>query len=148
MNVGQYCKRAVISINTKADVAEAARSMRDNHVGFLVAVNEGDEFKRPVGVLTDRDILLEVTACDVDAHGVTVGDVMARNPLVANESDDLSDLIQAMRSAGFRRLPVVDTRGQLTGIIAMDDVIDVMAGLICDLAGSIKNEQRQERRVR
>lgn len=73
---------------------------------------------------------------------------MTRNPMIANETDDLSELTQAMRLAGFRRVPVADTRGALTGIIAIDDVIDVIAGLLGDLSGSIKNEQRQERRVR
>lgn len=148
MKVGQYCKRAVISITAKADVAEAARRMRDEHVGFLVAFNEGDDIRRPVGVLTDRDIVLQVTARDVNSHTVTVGDTMTRQPMVANEDDDLGELMQAMRLAGIRRVPVVDVRGTLTGIIAVDDVIDVIAGLLGDISGSIKNEQRQEWRAR
>lgn len=148
MRTGQYCRRAVISIGTRADIAEAARRMRDSHVGFLVALNEGDERRRPVGVLTDRDIVLQVTARDVDPHSVTVGDVMSRDPLVAGENDELGDLVHAMRQAGYRRAPVVDSSGSLVGIIAIDDVIDLIAGLLCDLAGSIANQQRQERRVR
>jgi CBS domain-containing protein len=57
-------------------------------------------------------------------------------------------VLQAMRLAGIRRVPVVDVRGSLTGIIALDDVIDLVTGLLCDMAGSIKSEQRQEWRAR
>jgi CBS domain-containing protein len=101
-----------------------------------------------VGVLTDRDLVLGVMARDVDPHAVTVEDVMTRQPLIANEEDELSDMLQGMRLAGIRRVPVVDARGALTGIMAIDDAIDVVTGLMCDIAGSIKSEQRQEWRAR
>jgi CBS domain-containing protein len=148
MNVGQHCKRGVISIRASADVADAAKLMRDEHVGFLVVFKEGDEIRKPVGVITDRDIVLLVTARDVNAHDVTVADVMTPQPLIANEHDDMTDLLQAMRLAGIRRVPVVDSRGALTGVIAADDAIDLITALLCDISGSIKHEQRQEWRTR
>jgi CBS domain containing-hemolysin-like protein len=79
---------------------------------------------------------------------VTVDEVMTRRPLIAAENDELSDLLHAMRTAGIRRVPVVDGRGALTGIIAIDDVIEVITGLMCDITLSIKSEQRQEWRTR
>lgn len=148
MNVGQYCKRRVVAVSSAADVAEAARIMREEHVGFLVVHEQGDDLRRPMGVLTDRDIVLQVTARDVDARSVTVSDVMTRTPVIANESDDLGEALQAMRLAGIRRIPVVDTRGALSGILALDDVIELVTGLLCDMAGSIRTEQRQEWRAR
>jgi len=148
MKVGQYCKRAVVAIASSADAAEAAKLMRAEHVGFLIVYREGDELQRPVGVLTDRDLVLGVMARDVDPHSVTVDDVMTRQPLIANESDEFGDMLQAMRMTGVRRVPVVDVRGALIGIRAIDDAIDVITGLMCDLAGSIKSEQRQEWRAR
>ena len=148
MKVGEYCKRAVVAINGKADAAAAAQLMRNEHVGFLIVYRDGDELQRPVGVLTDRDLVLAVMARDVDARTVTVEDVMTRQPLIANESDELSDLLQAMRMAGIRRVPVVDVRGALVGIIATDDALDIITSLMCDITGSIKHEQRQEWRAR
>ncbi|HKQ12697.1 MAG TPA: CBS domain-containing protein [Steroidobacteraceae bacterium] len=148
MKVGEYCKRAVVAIASNADAAEAAKMMRAEHVGFLIVYREGDELMRPVGVLTDRDLVLGVMARDVDPHAVTVNDVMTRQPLIANDSDELGDMLQAMRAAGIRRVPVVDVRGCLIGIMAIDDAIDVITGLMCDIAGSIKSEQRQEWRER
>lgn len=148
MKVGEYCKRAVVAIASSADAAAAAKLMRSEHVGFLTVYREGDPLQHPVGVLTDRDLVLGVMARDVDPHAVTVDDVMTRQPLIADESDQLSDLLQAMRLAGIRRVPVVDVRGALVGIMAIDDAIDVITGLMCDIAGSIKSEQRQEWRAR
>jgi predicted transcriptional regulator len=148
MKVGEYCKRAVVAIAASADAAEAAKLMRSEHVGFLIVYREGDSMQRPVGVLTDRDLVLGVMARDVDPHAITADDVMTRQPLIANESDQLSDMLQAMRQAGIRRVPVVDVRGALVGIMAIDDAIDVVTGLMCDIAGSIKSEQRQEWRAR
>jgi CBS domain-containing protein len=122
--------------------------MRTEHVGFVIVHGKGDELQRPIGVLTDRDLVLGVMARDVDPHAVTVEDVMTRQPLIANETDEISDMLQAMRMAGIRRVPVVDVRGALTGVMAIDDAIDVVTRLMCDIAGSIKSEQRQEWRAR
>lgn len=148
MKVGEYCKRAVVAIKSSADAADAARLMREKHVGFLIVHRQEDPLQRPVGVLTDRDLVLGVMARDVDPHAVTVDDVMTRQPLIASEDDELSDMLQGMRLSGVRRVPVVDARGALTGIMAIDDAIDVITGLMCDIAGSIKSEQRQEWRAR
>lgn len=148
MKVGDYCKRAVVAIASNADAAQAAKMMRQHHVGFLIVHREGDELKKPVGVLTDRDLVVGVMARDVDPHAVTVDDVMSREPLTANDGDELSDMLQAMRLAGFRRVPVLDFRGALMGIMAIDDAIAVVTELMCDIAGSIKSEQRQEWRAR
>jgi predicted transcriptional regulator len=148
MKVGEYCKRAVVTIASSADAADAAKLMRSEHVGFVIVYREGDVLQRPVGVLTDRDLVLGVMAREVDPHSVTVDDVMTRQPLIANDSDELGDMLQAMRMTGVRRVPVVDVRGALIGIMAIDDAIDVITGLMCDIAGSIKSEQRQEWRAR
>src|SRR5688572_29719323 len=148
MKVGQYCKRRVVCINSSADIVEAAKMMRDEHVGFLIVYERGDDIRKPIGVLTDRDIVLEVLAKDVDPHAVTVKDAMTRQPLIASETDELGEALQAMRMAGIRRVPVVDARGALTGIFALDDGIDLITGLLCDISGSIKSEQRQEWRAR
>jgi CBS domain-containing protein len=148
MKVGEHCKRQVVCISGASDVTTAARLMRESHVGFLVVHEQGDELRRPVGVLTDRDIVLQIIAREVEPKSVTVEDVMTRQPLIASEADDLSDLLQAMRMAGIRRVPVTDVRGALTGIIALDDAIDLVTGLLCEITGSIKSEQRQEWRTR
>jgi predicted transcriptional regulator len=148
MKVGDYCKRTLVSIASDMDLVEAAKVMRDEHVGFLVVYLQGDEVRKPAGVLTDRDVVLQVTAKEVDPHSVSVADVMTRQPLIASESDELSEVLQAMRMAGIRRVPVVNVRGGMCGIFAMDDALDLITGMMCDVTGSIKSEQRQEWRAR
>jgi CBS domain-containing protein len=130
------------------NIVAAAELMRLHHVGFLIVYQLGDDLRRPVGVLTDRDIVIEVIAKKVDPASITVEDLMTRQPLVANESEQLSDVLQAMRMVGVRRVPVVDARGALAGVVAIDDAFDVITGFMCDITGSVKSEQRQERRSR
>jgi predicted transcriptional regulator len=148
MKVGDYCKRGAVTVETDADIVEVCKLMRDQHLGFLVVVDPADPHKRPVGVLTDRDIVLQVCAKEVDPHTVTAADVMSRDPLTAREDDDFNELLQGMRLAGIRRVPVLNASGVLVGVIALDDALDVVAGLICDMCGSVRNEVRQERRLR
>lgn len=148
MIVGDYCRHGVVTVASTADVVETARLMRDEHVGFLVVQKEGDPQRTPLGVVTDRDIVLQVIAREIDPRSVTAADIMTGKPLLANEKDDLNEVVQAMRIAGIRRIPVLTEAGSLTGVIAMDDALEVVAGLLGDVCGSIRNEQSQERRLR
>lgn len=148
MKVGEVCRRGAISIANTEGITDAAQSMREHHVGFLIVHQLGDDLRRPIGVLTDRDIVVEVLAKQVDPLALKVEDLMTRRPLVANECEDLGDVLQAMRLSGVRRVPVVDVRGALTGVIAIDDAFDIITTFMCDITGSIKHEQRLERRAR
>lgn len=148
MKVAECCKRAVVSIDSSASIADAAKLMRERHVGFLIVFEAEDALRRPIGVLTDRDIVLQVIARDIDPHALTTADVMTRQPLIASEADDLGDVLQAMRLATIRRVPVVDARGGLTGVLAIDDAVELITGLLCDVSVTIKNQQRQEWRSR
>jgi len=148
MKIGDICRRPVIAIDDAMDIPAAAQLMREHHVGFLVVHKSGDELRRPIGVLTDRDIVIEVIAKKVDPVSLTVDDLMSRQPLIASDSEEMADVLQAMRIAGVRRVPVVDGRGALAGIFAIDDAFDLITGFMCDITGSVKSEQRQERRSR
>ncbi len=150
MMVGSLCKTDVITVTAEQTVAAAARLMRERHVGLLVVVDAG-EFKpdlKPVGVLTDRDIVTAVVAKDADARALKVGDIMTRHPVLAGESNYLEGTLRLMRDAGVRRAPVVGSRGQLTGILSLDDVIAAAATQLTDVAGAFLNEQTHERATR
>lgn len=148
MKIGDICHRPVIAIDNAMDINAAAKLMREQHVGFLVVYKSGDELRRPIGVLTDRDLVIEVLAKKVDPATLVVNDLMSRQLLVANDNEELADVLQAMRVAGIRRVPVVDVRGALAGVFAIDDAFDLITGFMCDITGSVKSEQRQERRAR
>lgn len=148
MKVGDIGRRPVIAIDQAVDITAAARLMRDHHVGFLIVHKSGDELRRPIGVLTDRDIVIEVIAKEVDPATLTVEDLMTRQPSVANDDEEVADVLQAMRTAGIRRVPVVDVRGALVGVLAIDDALDLITRFMCEITGSVKSEQRHERRAR
>lgn len=150
MIVGNLCKTDVVTVACAESVVLAARLMRERHVGMLVAVEPGtpEVDLMPVGVLTDRDIVTAVVAKDADPHALNVGDVMTRHPLLADENQSVEGTLRLMREFGVRRVPVVGTRGQLTGVLSLDDVIEALASQFSDAARTIANERTRERAIR
>ncbi|HET9109159.1 MAG TPA: CBS domain-containing protein [Steroidobacteraceae bacterium] len=146
MNVGSICKRQIVTVTPRSDLAAAAQLMRDKHVGFLIVVEPEPQaqYGRPVGVLTDRDIVISVVARGADPTLLTAGDVMNREPVLAQESDSVDQALRTMRRMGVRRLPVIGSRGMLTGVLSLDDVLDVLAAEIGEVSGTVRNEQRIE----
>ena len=146
MNVGRVCKHQVITVTPRTELVAAAKLMREKHVGFLVVVEpeSGASHGRPVGVLTDRDVVVSVVAKGEDPKQLIVADIMNRGPATVDENESLDLALQTMRRLGVRRLPVVGPRGMLTGIVSLDDVIDVLAREIEEVSGAVQNEQRIE----
>lgn len=124
---GDLCTRTTVTAQGRMGVDEAARLMREQHVGCLVVVEDKAVGPVPVGVLTDRDIVTAIVAKAMDPAGLRVEDVMSRELAVAHEPDSVLDVLAAMRRNGVRRLPVVDARGALLGVLALDDVLEAVA---------------------
>jgi CBS domain-containing protein len=138
----------VITVDRQIDIAAAAAVMRENHIGYLIVTDAAAGGSSPVGVLTDRDIIVKVLAKDVDPHTLTVGDVMTPEPLTAAEDDGISETLHRMRRLGVRRVPVVGARGQVSGVLSIDDVVDHLVGQLTDVAGSVRNELEIEETLR
>lgn len=145
MKVGILCNREIIIAGPEAGVEEAARLMRRQHVGSVVVVAASDAGNKPIGIVTDRDLVLEVLAQDVDPASVSLRDIMTEDPLIVGEDDGVWDVLQQMRQHGVRRCPVVDREGVLVGLITIDDLVDLLAEELGELAKLIRHEQRQER---
>ena len=150
MNVGRICQRLVFTVSRSDEIIRAARLMREKHVGFLVVVEPEPVtgLPIPVGVLTDRDIVTGVLASDVDPLAVRVGDIMTTDPVTAQETDPLEKALHRMREFGVRRLPIVNLRHVLVGVLAIDDILKVLAGDTQDIVSAIANERRAEGRAR
>jgi CBS domain-containing protein len=114
-------------------VDQAARAMRSKNVGALVVVNAG----RPVGMLTDRDIVVEVVARGMDPEEVRVGDVMVKKPVTIRQDLGIFDAARAFAKTGVRRLPVVTSSGVLVGVITMDDVVMLLGNEMGHMAGAL-----------
>lgn len=148
MNAGEICNREVVIVNRDQTILDAAKLMREYHVGDVVVMEERNEEKVPVGILTDRDIVIKILAQDLDAGEVQIGDAMSFDLLTALEEDDVLETVKRMRGRGVRRIPVVNGQGGLEGIIAVDDLVDLLAEQMADLVALISSEQRHEQKNR
>ena len=150
MTVGEICRKNVITARASDDLVQAAQLMRERHVGYIVVVEPEVEAStvRPIGVLTDRDIVVEVVAAGAEARSLTVGDVMTEQPVTVTDTASRNAALVEMRRIGVRRLPVVGHRGQLVGVVSLDDLIGALARDLQDVSGSIVNEQRIEGALR
>lgn len=148
MTAGELCSRTVVFAERDMGLVEAARLMRDHHVGALVVVDQANGKRVPVGVLTDRDIAVAVVAKEVDARTLRVGEVMSGEPITVREQDSVLDALRLMRERGVRRVPVTDAQGALVGILAADDVLEAVADQLGDLARAITSGRAHEARAR
>jgi len=148
MTIGEFCNREVIISNREDSVLEAAKLMRKYHVGDIIVVEQRGDERVPVGILTDRDIVVELVAREVDATDVTVGEAMSNDLLTVNENEQLTELVQQMQGKAVRRVPVVDANGALVGIVTADDLIDLIAEQLTSLVGMVQREQHREQITR
>lgn len=144
MSAGEYCNRDVVVIDRTESVRKAVDLMRTHHVGDVIVVDKANGTSKPLGILTDRDIVLEILAEDVDLEAVNVGDVMSYELQTVGEETKLLDAIKIMRTKGIRRLPVVDSQENLVGILAVDDVLGLISEQLSDLVGLITRQQAKE----
>ncbi len=141
---GEICSRSVIFVARDATVGLAAQLMRRHHVGTVVVVDDTNGGRVPVGIVTDRDIVIEVNAAGLDQNVITVGDIMAPELVTVREGDDLLHTLGVMRYKGLRRLPVVDDSGTLVGIVSMDDVLEVFSEQMAEMARALRCERERE----
>lgn len=138
MTIGNICNREVVFVTRDTTVQAASKLMRQHHVGTVVIVDELAGKRLPVGIVTDRDIVVEVTAVELDPKVITVGDIMAP------ESQGILETMEGMRFKGVRRLPIVDREGLLVGIVSIDDMLEVLAEELTDLTRIVSKEQARE----
>lgn len=138
----------VVTVQPQTTLAECAQIMRTQHVGSVIVVDDKGRRDNPVGIVTDRDIVIETVAVDLDAKTLTAGDVMATPLATVNDSDDILDALAKMRECGVRRLPVVNGDGALAGIIAVDNLLEALAEQLDSIVRVIKAEQTKETALR
>jgi len=149
MKVRDFCSRTVAVIEPTVSLREAALLMRDAHVGALIVTERKGGVTRPVGVITDRDVVVAVVAVPgARPEGIRVGDVMSTQPRVARDDDGLAEAVKAMSEAGVRRLPVVAADGSLFGVVTLDDVLRVLAAELGALAVALGRGREQEAQQR
>jgi CBS domain-containing protein len=147
MRIGEICTVQTVYCEREETVQGAAMLMRKHHVGDLVVVEPNGE-RVPVGIVTDRDIVVSVIALGLDPASLLVGDIMTDDLLTTSENDDVYETIERMRYRGIRRVPVVNKAGGLTGIVSADDLLEFLAEEMGELSRISSHQQSHEKRAR
>ena len=148
MKLKDLCILEVACCTRETTVAAAARLMREHHVGDVIIVDDADEEREPAGILTDRDIVIEVLAKGRDPNKTTVAEVMATQLVVAGDSEDSTQALQRMAVHGVRRIPVLDEDRCVVGIITLDDLLREQAEQATRFLEVVTKQQAKERRGR
>jgi CBS domain-containing protein len=148
MLIGAIATREVVFCARDMSAFEVAQLMRSNHVGDLVVVEQRKGKPIPVGIVTDRDLAVEVMAKEVDPKTVTAGEIMTPELVVAVENEDIFDAIKKMHWKGIRRMPVVNSEGELVGIATFDDLVEFLAQAQVDVARIGRLQQIEEYGIR
>jgi len=135
MSVGRICNREVHLAQANEPIQEAANRMLHRGVGCLIVI---DDAKKPVGMLTDRDLAVRAVAGARDPAHTTVRELMTAQPRVVPEGTPIEDALALMRSGGFRRLPVVGDDQRLVGLVTADDMIRLLAEELSDVRGLLE----------
>jgi len=149
MTTGDICNRNVVVAPKTEMVVDAAKRMRMAHVGDLVVVEDRKGQHVPIGIVTDRDIVVSVVAGDADhINYLNLNDMMSDDLVTAKEQDSIESALQRMKEHGVRRLPIVDAAGALVGILTMDDLwrhFTQQQGLLVELMASEEHRERHFR---
>ena len=147
MNIEEICSRVVVVALPATSVHEGARLLREHHVGALVVIDSRQN-SRPLGIVTDRDMVVEVLAMGIDPSKLAVGDLMTGDIVTVNASEGVPETIELMQSKGVRRVVVVDDAGALVGIVSFNDLVPYVSEALAGLASAIIGAQAREREMR
>ena len=148
MQVGDICTHDVVCVPADASILQAACLMREHHVGDVIVVSEKAGRRIPIGILTDRDIVIELVAKEIPFDDVTVGDAMSLELVTASTHDDLDETVRLMRVKAVRRVPVVDDAGELVGVLSLDDLMGRAADYLAHVRALITRERMRETALR
>lgn len=143
MDISSLCQRDIVSVGANATIREAAEAMRRDHVGALV-VTDPEVPGRAIGVVTDRDLVVDLLAQGLPVEGQMVGTLCSTTLIGVPSSATLQEAVQEMRRAGVRRLLVVRPGGSLAGLVSADDLFEAIAGELLALAGALRGGIAQE----
>jgi len=115
----------VVTVTSNTTLRDCAQAMREEHVGSVVLVDPGSP--RPVGIITDRDIVVEAVAVGLDVTTLTAGDIATKPVITVRDDEDVLDALARMRENGVRRLPVTGPHGHLAGVLSLDDLLAALS---------------------
>jgi len=151
VQLSEVCVVDVACCSRQTTIREAARLMRKHHIGDLIVVDDPDGARSPAGIITDRDIVIEVLGKDLDPATTVVGDVMIKYSklVIARDTEEVEAAAERMRTHGVRRMPVVDHSGSLVGVVTLDDLLELharQAGVLSEIVAKQRSYEKRSRR--
>ncbi|MGE3261552.1 MAG: CBS domain-containing protein [Bacteriovoracia bacterium] len=144
MDLRKIGKRKVATVYRDTSVGDAARFMRESHLGDVVVIDRSEGKIIPIGILTDRDIVMSTTALRISPFDFRVEDVMTKTLITARSDDTLNHVISLMREYGVKRIPLVNENGELDAIVAIEDVIRLLSEELYALSQVYERQQSLE----
>lgn len=145
MKVEEFQSSGTVHVPMTCTVREAAKQMRDRHVGALIVTENGPPSSRVVGILTDRDIVVNAVVDRAAPDDLLVADIMQTRVLSIDRSADIGDALQTMASHGVRRLAVTNAEGTLVGMLSLDDLLGALSRDWALLSSIVRSELSRER---
>ena len=127
MFTGSVCTRQVHTCEANTSLVKVAELMRNENVGDLVVVEYRSGDPIPIGIITDRDLVINAIALKLDPAKITVKDIPTKKLITAYEGEQLEVAMERMCWSGIRRVPLVDSAGVLIGIVTLDDIVEKLA---------------------
>lgn len=148
MAISEFCKLDVVCCDASASISEVAELMRVHHVGDVIVTGKNGEARVPIGIVTDRDIVIEVVAPKIDLNMLTAGDIMNSPLQTIDENAGFLDALRLMGKLKVRRMPVVRDDGTLFGIASADDILNMLAVEMSTLTSVLAEQPVIESRTR
>lgn len=148
MPISECCNIGVVCCEANASIPQIAQLMRKHHVGDVIVVRHDGNARIPVGIVTDRDIVIETVAEQVDMDLLTAGDIMSSPLITVHENESFAESLRLMRHHKIRRLPIVDEKGVLYGIVAADDIVHLLTLELSMLTTTMTEQPAAERQAR
>jgi CBS domain-containing protein len=139
MSLESLCRREIVCVRTSDKVIAATRLMEEKNVGSVVVVSED----KPVGIMTDRDVMIRLVNKGLDPEKIPVSDVMSVEIITLNQNTGLYDALEQIKESksSVRRFPIVDENGSIKGIITLDDVVYLLGKEMSDVSSIIESER-------
>lgn len=138
-----FASSSVAAVEPETSALLVSQLMRKHHIGAIVVVEAGGN-NRPVGIVTDRDLVLELMSEGLDPEVFTAGDVMSVDLVLASPEMGAMEAIQLMKKNRLRRLVIADANGSLAGIVTMEDVLMLLTNELADLTAGVAGARDRE----
>jgi len=146
METSKLISKKVITVKKNESVQDAAKLMRKHHIGDVVVLDP--KSNAPIGMLTDRDIVLATIALNIPYEGLSVGDIMTEKLVTVGQNADIHEIIRLMKAHGVKRIPVVGAKKNLLGIISRDNVMKYLGDEFSSIGDTYQRQRSKEKERR